>query len=147
MPLGLAAGFFGGWWGRIIQPGESFGIVGESGCGKSTLVRLLVRLLVGLLARLLDASEGPGLRRSQTAVAGFQRVPGDRFSEADIAQRLGLSLTPVREALFRLRNEGRLAVESKSGRFVRLIDFNRLAEEPAVNPLCTIHTDGDRMAT
>ena len=33
-----------------IQPGESFGLVGESGCGKSTLVRLL--------ARLLDASDG-----------------------------------------------------------------------------------------
>ena len=58
----------------------------------------------------------------------FQRVPGDRFSEADIAQRLGVSRTPVREALFRLRNEGRLEVESKSGWFVRPIDFNRLEQ-------------------
>ena len=58
----------------------------------------------------------------------FQLVPGDRFSEADIAQRLGVSRTPVREALFRLRNEGRLELESKSGWFVRPIDFNRLEQ-------------------
>ena len=58
----------------------------------------------------------------------FQLVPGDRFSEADIAQRLGVSRTPVREALFRLRNEGRLEVDSKSGWFVRPIDFNRLEQ-------------------
>ena len=58
----------------------------------------------------------------------FQLVPGDRFSEADIAQRLGVSRTPVREALFRLRNEGRVEVESKSGWTVRPIDFNRLEQ-------------------
>lgn len=56
----------------------------------------------------------------------FSLVPGDRFSEADIGQRLGVSRTPVREALFRLRNEGLLDVESKSGWFVRPIDFVRL---------------------
>ena len=36
----------------------------------------------------------------------FSLVPGDRFSEAELGQRLGVSRTPVREALFRLRNEG-----------------------------------------
>ncbi|MFM2120644.1 MAG: hypothetical protein RL722_2112, partial [Pseudomonadota bacterium] len=36
----------------------------------------------------------------------FRLVPGDRFSEAEVAARLGVSRTPVREALFRLRNEG-----------------------------------------
>jgi DNA-binding GntR family transcriptional regulator len=44
----------------------------------------------------------------------FVLVPGDRFSEAEIGQRLGVSRTPVREALFRLRNEGLIEVESKS---------------------------------
>jgi DNA-binding GntR family transcriptional regulator len=53
-------------------------------------------------------------------------VPGDRFSEADVGQRLGVSRTPVREALFRLRNEGLLEVESNTGWFVRAIDFTRL---------------------
>ncbi len=56
----------------------------------------------------------------------FTLVPGDRFSEADLGHRLGVSRTPVREALFRLRNEGLLEVESKAGWFVRAIDFTRL---------------------
>ena len=58
----------------------------------------------------------------------FQLVPGDRFSEAELSQRLGVSRTPVREALFRLRNEGFLSVEAKSGWSVRPIDFGRLEQ-------------------
>ena len=58
----------------------------------------------------------------------FRLLPGDRFSEAEIGQRLGVSRTPVREALFRLRNEGFLDVEAKSGWFVRPIDFARLEQ-------------------
>jgi DNA-binding GntR family transcriptional regulator len=75
----------------------------------------------------------------------FKLVPGDRFSEAELGARLGVSRTPVREALFRLRNEGLLDVESKSGWFVRPIDFDRLEqlydlrivlESAAVQRLC-----------
>jgi DNA-binding GntR family transcriptional regulator len=58
----------------------------------------------------------------------FRLVPGDRFSEVEIGTRLGVSRTPVREALFRLRNEGLLDVESKSGWFVRPIDFGKLEQ-------------------
>ena len=58
----------------------------------------------------------------------FRWVPGDRFSEGEVAERLGVSRTPVREALFRLRNEGFLDVESKTGWFVRPIDFDRLEQ-------------------
>lgn len=58
----------------------------------------------------------------------FRLVPGDRFSEAELSQRLGVSRTPVREALFRLKNEGFLDVEPKSGWSVRPIDFNRLEQ-------------------
>lgn len=56
----------------------------------------------------------------------FTWVPGDRFSETEIGQRLGVSRTPVREALLRLRNEGFLDVEAKAGWFVQPIDFQRL---------------------
>ena len=55
----------------------------------------------------------------------FQLVAGDRFSEAELGPRLGMSRTPVREALFRLRNEGFLGVESKLGWYVLPIDFGR----------------------
>ena len=58
----------------------------------------------------------------------FLWVPGDRFTEAEIGARLGVSRTPVREALFRLRNEGFLEVESKAGWYVRPIDFNRIEQ-------------------
>jgi DNA-binding GntR family transcriptional regulator len=58
----------------------------------------------------------------------FHLVPGDRFSEAELGTRLGVSRTPVREALFRLRNEGFLDVESKTGWFVRPIDFGKLEQ-------------------
>ena len=58
----------------------------------------------------------------------FELVAGDRFSEAELGQRLGMSRTPVREALFRLRNEGFLGVESKLGWFVLPIDFGRLEQ-------------------
>jgi len=66
--------------------------------------------------------------RLKVELHDFHWVPGDRFSEGEIAQLLGVSRTPVREALFRLRNEGFLEVESKSGWFVRPIDFDRLEQ-------------------
>jgi DNA-binding GntR family transcriptional regulator len=58
----------------------------------------------------------------------FQLVAGDRFSEAELGARLGMSRTPVREALFRLRDEGFLGVESKLGWHVLPIDFGRLEQ-------------------
>ena len=58
----------------------------------------------------------------------FQLVAGDRFSEAELGLRLGMSRTPVREALFRLRDEGFLGVESKLGWYVMPIDFDRLEQ-------------------
>jgi DNA-binding GntR family transcriptional regulator len=58
----------------------------------------------------------------------FSLVPGDRFSETEVGVRLGVSRTPVREALFRLRNEGFLDVESKSGWYVKPLDFAKLEQ-------------------
>ncbi len=58
----------------------------------------------------------------------FLWVAGDRFSEAEIGARLGVSRTPVREALFRLRNEGYLDVEAKTGWFVRAINFDTVEQ-------------------
>ncbi len=58
----------------------------------------------------------------------FELVAGDRFSEAELGARLGVSRTPVREALFRLRNEGFLDVEPKLGWFVKPIDFGKLEQ-------------------
>ncbi len=66
--------------------------------------------------------------RLKAELHDFRWVPGDRFSEAEVGARLGVSRTPVREALFRLRNEGFLEVESKTGWFVKPIDFDKLEQ-------------------
>ena len=88
---------------------------------------------MGAMPSPVDAAARPNLAeqvyaRLKAELNDFQLVPGDRFSEAELGQRLGVSRTPVREALFRLRNEGFLDVEAKSGWSVRPIDFGRLEQ-------------------
>ena len=39
-------------------------------------------------------------------VSDFKLVPGDRFTETEISERMNVSRTPVRQALFRLQQEG-----------------------------------------
>jgi len=84
----------------------------------------------------------------------FKLLPGDRFSENEMSARLGISRTPLREALFRLRNEGFLDVESKAGWTVRTIDFDRLdqlydlrvlLETSCVQRLCTRATQAQEL--
>src|SRR5262245_1323314 len=53
----------------------------------------------------------------------FRLMPGQRFSENEVSARLGVSRTPVREALYRLGHEGYIEVMSKSGWTVRPFDF------------------------
>lgn len=54
----------------------------------------------------------------------FRLMPGQRFSENEIALRLGVSRTPVREALYRLEREGYIQVVSRSGWSVREFNFD-----------------------
>lgn len=58
----------------------------------------------------------------------FHLLPGDRFTEADVATKTGASRTPVREALYRLQQEGYLEVHFRNGWQVRPLDFVRLDE-------------------
>jgi DNA-binding GntR family transcriptional regulator len=81
----------------------------------------------------------------------FRLVPGDRFSESEIAARLGMSRTPVRDALFRLQREGYVNVHFRSGwsinpfdfeTFEHLYDLRMVLETTAVRRLCDA-VDGD----
>ncbi|VEA72537.1 Carbon starvation induced regulator [Serratia rubidaea] len=54
----------------------------------------------------------------------FRLLPGDRFSESEIAGRMAASRTPVRQALFRLEREGYVDVHFRSGWQVRPFDFD-----------------------
>ena len=78
-------------------------------------------------------------------VAGFSLVPGDRFTESEISERLGVSRTPVRQALFRLQQEGYVEVSFRSGwrvlpfdfeKFEQLYDLRMVLETTAAQRLC-----------
>ncbi|MDP1955924.1 MAG: GntR family transcriptional regulator [Polaromonas sp.] len=61
-------------------------------------------------------------------VSEFKLVPGDRFTETEISERLGVSRTPVRQALFRMQHEGFVEVLFRSGWRVLPFDFNQFEE-------------------
>jgi DNA-binding GntR family transcriptional regulator len=54
--------------------------------------------------------------------------PGDRIIEATIAQQLGVSRTPVRDAIRRLEGEGLLEHEPRAGLVVSKLDRRGVAE-------------------
>jgi DNA-binding GntR family transcriptional regulator len=79
----------------------------------------------------------------------FRLLPGDRFSENEIAERVEASRTPVREALTRLQREGFVDVSFRSGWQVKPFDFNQfeqlydvriVLELAAVKKLCEMET-------
>jgi DNA-binding GntR family transcriptional regulator len=58
----------------------------------------------------------------------FRLLPGDRFSEGEVATRMAVSRTPVRQALYRLEREGYLEVYFRSGWQVKPFDFHHFEE-------------------
>ncbi|HEY1458729.1 MAG TPA: GntR family transcriptional regulator [Casimicrobiaceae bacterium] len=87
--------------------------------------------------------------RLKEFIFDFELLPGDRFSETGMAQRLAMSRTPVREALYRLEREGYLQVHLRVGWSVRAYDFRQfedlydlrlILEEASVVRLCTIES-------
>lgn len=78
-------------------------------------------------------------------VSEFKLVPGDRFTETEISERLGVSRTPVRQALFKLQQEGFVEVLFRSGwrvlpfdfdQFEELYDLRMVLETTAAHRLC-----------
>ena len=81
----------------------------------------------------------------------FKLVPGDRFTENELSERLGVSRTPVRQALFRLQQGRHVEVLFRSGwrvlpfdfdQFEQLYDLRMVLETTAVQRLCS---DGERV--
>jgi DNA-binding GntR family transcriptional regulator len=110
-------------------------------------------------ARAARTAEAPAFRsradevyeQLKRDIAGFSLVPGDRFTENEISDRLGVSRTPVRQALFRLQQEGYVEVLFRSGwrvlpfdfdQFEQLYDLRMVLETTAVQRLCA---DGERV--
>jgi DNA-binding GntR family transcriptional regulator len=57
---------------------------------------------------------------------GYELKPGERLNEGDIARRLGVSRTPLREALNRLNTEGFLRFAPGKGFFCRALDAHEI---------------------
>lgn len=77
----------------------------------------------------------------------FRLLPGQRFSETTIAKQLGMSRTPLREALHKLEREGYLNVSSHSGwnvtpfdfeLFDQLYDVRMVLEQAALTRICSL---------
>jgi DNA-binding GntR family transcriptional regulator len=78
-------------------------------------------------------------------ISEFRWLPGDRFTEMEVCDRHQVSRTPVRQALFRLQQEGFVDVHFRSGWEVKPFDFEKfdhlydlriLIETAAVERLC-----------
>jgi GntR family transcriptional regulator, rspAB operon transcriptional repressor len=67
-------------------------------------------------------------RELRADIVEMRRPPGEAISEKDIAQKHGVSRTPVREALLRLSNDGLLEIFPQSGTFVSRIPVQQLPE-------------------
>jgi DNA-binding GntR family transcriptional regulator len=85
----------------------------------------------------LPAADGPMIRRSsgEHAALYIRRLifdgelrPGARVPQDEIAQTLGISRIPVREALIALEREGWVTIEMHRGAFINAIDAHAVRD-------------------
>lgn len=81
------------------------------------------------------AVKEPGRSSSQAAyelliaeIESGRLPPGSRLLEVDLAQRLGISRTPVREAIKRLETQGLVSHEPNQGAVITKLDHARTVE-------------------
>ena len=76
-----------------------------------------------------DMSQGDtAYVRLHQAISAGVFVPGDRLRETDVAQRLALSRTPVREALRKLEADGIVEHRPRIGAVIRTLGHTELVE-------------------
>lgn len=68
----------------------------------------------------------------RAAIHGGRFAPGERIREAEVAQWLGVSRTPVRDALKRLESDGILTSAPRRGLIVAQLDQQQVSELYAV---------------
>ncbi len=77
----------------------------------------------------LDQSHGrSAYERVLAQIRSGELRPGDRLTETDIAQRLRISRTPVREAIRQLEADGLVAHVPRVGATVRSLDYSEVME-------------------
>lgn len=76
-----------------------------------------------------DLSQGAAAYNTLVAaIRAGDFLPGDRLRETDVAQRLALSRTPVREALRKLEAEGIVEHSPRIGAVIRRLSHGELVE-------------------
>ncbi len=87
------------------------------------------------LERPIESASDPVAPQGRTAydrlldeIRTGRLTPGARLREADLAARLGISRTPVREAIRQLEAEGLVVHEARSGASVRRLDHAEVME-------------------
>lgn len=78
--------------------------------------------------RLRRGAAGAAYEWLRAEVLAARLLPGQTLSENEIAARLGVSRTPVREAIIRLEGEGLLSVRPQVGTVVAPIDLDAVAD-------------------
>jgi DNA-binding GntR family transcriptional regulator len=68
--------------------------------------------------RLRSGARGPVYERLRNAIISLEMEPGRRLSENELAEWLGVSRTPIREALVRLRDDRLVEIVPQLGTFV-----------------------------
>ena len=82
--------------------------------------------------------ERPGLVREgvyqhlRRAVLDGEFTPGERLPEVELGERLGVSRTPIREAMLRLTQDGLLVAEANRGMRIRTISAREAQDTYAV---------------
>ena len=110
-----------------------------------------------LIARLHPSRAAEVYEQLKRDVSDFKLVTGDRSTETEISKRLCVPRTPVRQALFKLQQEGSVEVMFRSGwrvlpfdfdHFEELYDLRQLLETTATCQLCnsTGNCDQSRLA-
>ena len=61
-------------------------------------------------------------------IMGLELKPGELLSESDLAKKLNVSRTPIREVLIKLKAEKLIEVKPQAGTYVSLIDWNLIEE-------------------
>jgi DNA-binding GntR family transcriptional regulator len=67
---------------------------------------------------------------------------GAKLTEETLATQLGISKSPVREALNRLESEGLVSIESRRGAFVRRFSLKEASDLYALRELLEVHSVG-----
>lgn len=84
------------------------------------------------------------------AIVGARLAPGRGLSEKDLAELLGVSRTPVREALSKLADEGLVVILPQAGSFVAPLSYDGVIDAQYIRELLECGVVGDlarRMTT